>query len=176
MRRLSAATQSTIASSRTAPLYLIEILLPIPRRLSTRETVEWSPLAGAPLLWTESGASVTFGPPGPGGSGTAEITLPNHTRDWYPSALSLSRAPARVNIVQLYGSGPFQPADGEVLFEGITDAVPKIADTIRISCVTDGADTAYSPRLPVQALAPSPRHAGDIITWGAVDIELSGQK
>ena len=173
MRQLSAPTAEATQKYLTAPLYLVEIMLPIPRRLSSRETVVWTPLAGTPLLWTESGIDVTFGQSGAGGSMSAELTLPNHDRAWHQPALSLARDPARVTIIQLYGREPFAAEDGEVLFEGVTDAVPRIADNVKISCVTDGESTAYSPRIPIQSFAPSPRRAGDIITWGSVDLTLS---
>ena len=167
MRSLSTHTSDAVLGYLTAPVHLVELILPIPVRLSSRETLTWTPTAGSPTLWKESGVGVTVDASG------ARLSLPNADGAWYRPAVSLAASPARVTVIQLYGRGPWASDDGEVLFEGVTDAITRIADSVEITCVVDGVDSSFSPRLPAQTFAPSPRHVNELVRWGGVDLVLS---
>lgn len=109
MRPLSANTAVEVVSAVTRPLYLVELRLATPLRLSTREQVTWRG-----ETWTAAGLRVDL-------SGR-KLSLLNDGLAYTDDFLAGVSGKA-VTIYLLYGDAPFADADGEEVFSGEIGAV-----------------------------------------------------
>ena len=161
MRTLSTTTNTEVAKPITVPIYLIELVLSITYRFSTRGAITWNG-----FTWVQSGAKVDTLRTTPGGSQEGAISLQNFDNGASSFVLVDGIGDKPCRIWALYGEGPYLVGDAVQLFEGVCDSAELNLDRVVIRVASAGRLREQSPRLywdqPCNFI-PAP---GRVFAWG----------
>lgn len=168
MRTLTGAMDSAVASTVTAPAYLVEILWTTPLRVVTAgQLTAWNSRTWVPYAFTVSGVAQA--------KEDAKVSIKIGNTGLEISALVLSEGAAgqRVKVWQFWGASP-ATADPVLVFSGLLDGADIADDTVILHAVSAGGIGLYAPRRLICAeqgfsVLPVP---GTVINWGGKQFEL----
>ncbi|MCG8004703.1 MAG: hypothetical protein JAY88_14785 [Candidatus Thiodiazotropha lotti] len=170
-RTLTAKVATAVSQLSTSPIYLVSLGYTTIIRLSTLGTVNWNG-----QTWSNFGVEVKGIRYTRGGGQTASLKIPNHDNAYSALILGEGIRDIPVNIYSLYGDEPYDVDDAQHVFQGVIDSVPSIGDFVDMHLVSEGVQTAWTPRIALSAFLgndlPVP---GTRIRWNGDTLVLESQ-
>lgn len=171
MRSLTAKVSTAINQPATSPIYLVSLGYATPIRLSTNGDITWNG-----QTWSDFGIEVKNIRYTNGGGQSASLRISNHDNSYSALILAEGIRDISVDIYSIYGAAPYAVDDAEHLFSGVIDDVPSIADFVEMRLISEGARTAWTPRITLSTFLgnnlPVP---GTRIRWNGEVLVLESQ-
>lgn len=139
MLTLSAYNQTEVAKRITEPFFLLEMSYSTPIRISSRETVTWDA-----RVWTEGYLDVIELDQGDFGDSSALVRI---SAAFKSQVLSEHLVDIPIQLIQLWGQGPFNTADGEILINGVGYGPQINRDYVVLQIVQIDSRSGSAPRL-----------------------------